>query len=314
MIAMFSSIIVTASLAFFSQAQEPQTFLVADGSSSGTYQEFLKEIVAGTTDSGIVFKEMPSSGAIDNLDKLINNEVMGAFVHSDVLFHRSKAEGSQLQEKYKTLLALFNEDVHFVSLANSTRKIGGFAGYGGKPVVFKDVNDLSNGGRVGAAGGGFITANVIKLLGDISYTITNFSNGKEVLAALDNGAIDAAVFVGAAPLPNLKDLGNNYKLLPIPSSTADKLKVIYKPSSVTYTKMSPNGVSTVSAQCLFVAKVYKSKKMINTLSTFRNSFFDHLAEIKETPGNHKKWQDVSPEEHGTWSWMELPGATNSVAK
>jgi TRAP-type uncharacterized transport system substrate-binding protein len=304
-------VIVSLTVGLTGFAQE-STFLVADGSSSGTYQLFLKEIVVATPDSGITFKEVPSSGAVENLDKLINNEVMGAFVHSDVLFHRSKAE-SGLDTKYKTLLALFNEDVHFVALSTAKRTTGGTFGYGAKPVVFKDITDLSNGGRVGAAGGGFITANVIKLLGDISYSIVKFDSGKDVLQALNDGTIDAAVFVGAAPLPNLKDLGANYKLLPIPGNTADKLKLVYKPAVVTYTKMNPNGVPTVSAQCLFVAKVYKSQKMVNTIGAFRKSFFDHLDDIKETPGNHKKWNDVTPEEHGTWPWLELPVA-NTAAK
>ena len=301
-----SVMVCVASVGF---AQE-QTFLVADGSSSGTYQQFLKEIVAATPDSGIVFKEVPSSGAVENLDNLINNNVMGAFVHGDVLFHRSKAE-SGLDSKYKTLLSLFPEDVHFVALSVAKRTSGGFGGFGAKPVVYKDVTDLT-GAHVGAAGGGYITANVIKMLGDLSYSITKFDSGKEVLEALNNGTIDAAVFVGAAPLPNLKDLGNAYKILPITGTTADKLKMVYKPSVVTYTKMSPNGVSTVSAPCVFVAKVYKSPKMVKTLGDFRNSFFAHLDEIKETPGNHKKWNDVSAEDRGTWPWMELP--TAPVAK
>jgi hypothetical protein len=140
-----------------------QEFLVADGSSSGTYQLFLKQIIESTPDSGITFKEVPSSGAIENLDKLINNEVMGAFMHSDVLFHRSKAE-SGLDEKYRTLLALFPEDVHFVAWRNSLKTTGGVAGFGAKPVIIQDIVELSNQrGVVGAAGGGFITANVIKL-------------------------------------------------------------------------------------------------------------------------------------------------------
>jgi hypothetical protein len=118
------------------------------------------------------------------------------------------------------------------------------------------------------------------------------------------------VFVGAAPLPNLKDLGSEYKLLPIPSSVSDKLKMVYTPSSVTYTKMDPSGVPTVSVRCLFIARNYKSKRMITTLDTFRKSFFTHLDDIKETPGNHKKWQDVSDKERGTWTWLDLPSDVN----
>ena len=293
-----------------SHTQESLNFLVAAGSSSGTYQQFLKELVAATPDSGITFKEVPSTGAIDNLDKLINNEVMGAFVHSDVLFHRNKGEiQSGLDTKFKTLLALFQEDVHFLALSQSKKTVGGTLGYGARQVVIKDVTQLV-GMKVGAAGGGYITASVIKLLSDIPYQIVKFETGKDLIQALNDGIVDAAVFTGAAPLPNLKDFGPQYKLLPIPSSVAEKMKLVYRPTTITYTKMNPNSIQTVSAQCLLVSKVYRTPKMVNTLQQFRNSFMAHLDDIKEQPGNHKKWQDVTPEEHGTsWPWMEFPVTT-----
>ncbi len=290
------------------------TFLVADGSSSGTYQQFLKEIVAGTPDSGIVFKEIPSSGAIENLDKLINNEVMGAFMHSDVLFHRNKNEpDAKLDSKFETILALFPEDVQFVALTTSKHLVGGYAGFGAKPIVIRNISDLG-GLKVGCAGGGYITTSLIKLLSDIPYQIVKFDSGKDVLAALANGDIDAAEFTGAAPLPNLKDLGTDYKILPIDGSVSEKLKMVYRKSTVTYTKMNAQPVNTVCAQCLFVGKVYKSKKMRGILESFRKAFTEHLDDIKETPGNHKKWQDVDPDDHGFWPWMTLDDTNVAVKK
>lgn len=299
--------LLTAVMAVTAFSQE--TLLVANGSSSGTYEQFLKEIEAAIPDSGIVFKRVPSSGAIENLDKLINNEVSAAFLHSDVIYFRSKAEAG-LDQRYKTLLPLFNEDVHFLTLTESKRKTGGTFGYGAKPVVFRDVSDLA-GYKVGAAGGGYVTSQVIRLQGEINYQVVQFNSGKELLEALNAGTVDAVEFTGAAPLTILKDLGPQYRLLPIPSQTIDKLKAVYKPSNVTYNKMSPNGVPTVAAQCLFVAKVYKTPRMVNQLATFRNAFYAHLDELKETPGNHKKWQDVSVDDHGPWPYLELP--TNSIA-
>lgn len=304
------TLITTLVLCLAASAQE---FLVADGSSSGTYKKFLQELTVATVDSGITFKEVESHGAIDNLALLIDNKVMGAFMHSDVLAHRAKNEPTaQLDTKFKTLLALFPEDVHFLALTESKRMVGGTLGYGAKPIVIKSLDNLA-GLNVGAAGGGWITANMVKLLSDVPYKILpTYASGAEVIAALDRGDIDAAVFVGASPLPNLENLGPKYKLLPIVGPTAEKLKIQYRPSSVTYTKMSPTPVTTVSAQCLFVSKTYKSPKMVNTLTVFRNTFFAKLDEIKETPGNHKKWQDVDPENHGPWPYMELSTNAPSV--
>jgi TRAP-type uncharacterized transport system substrate-binding protein len=287
--------------------QAPVTLLVADGSSSGTYAQIMKELMVGVMDQNgvalVTFKEVESHGAVENLDLLVNNKVAVAFMHSDVINFRSNAEDLS---RFKTLLALFHEDVHFVALTTSKTIVGGWHGIGGKPLVLNSIQDLE-GCKVGAAGGGFITAKTIQLNGQLRYEVTQFNSGSEVLAALDKGEIDAAVFVGAAPLPNLEKLDNNYKILPIPSLIQDRLKGVYKSSTVTYTKMSPNAVSTVSAQCLMVSKTYKSEKMVSQLAAFRKAFYAHLDDIKETPGNHKKWADVSETERGRWPWLSLPG-------
>ena len=137
------------------------------------------------------------------------------------------------------------------------------------------------------------------------YQIVQYTSGSDVLRALGAGEVDAALFVGAAPLPNLKDLGPGYKLLPIPGNVVDKLKILYQSSQVTYTKMSPQPISTVSVPCLFVSRVYKSKKMVAALQTMRKAFYENLDTLKETPGNHKKWQDVDPNFHGPWAWLNL---------
>lgn len=295
-----SIIVFTLLFAVCAMAQD---FLVADGSSSGTYQQFLKEITTACADSPIHFKEIPSSGAIENLDKLVNNEVSAAFMHSDVIYFRGQAENL---DKFRTLLALFNEDVHFLALAQSKRIVGGHLGFGGSPLQLNDISDLK-GCKVGAAGGGFITIQVIRLQSQVTYEVVQFGSGKEVMDALNTGTIDCAVFVGAAPLPNIKDLGKDYKLLPIPSLVSDRLKSVYKPTTITYTKMSPNGISTIAAQCLFVSKTYKSQKMVQQLDDFRKLFYSKLDDLKETPGNHKKWGDVEADERGHWPWLTLPG-------
>lgn len=293
--------ILSVVMAFTATAQE---ILIAAGSSSGTYQKFLKEMSLATSKSGLTFKEVDSHGAIENLDRLVNNEVQAAFMHSDVIFFRSQAEDLS---KFKTLLALFREDVHFLALTTSKRMSGGRFGtsYGAAPIVINSVADLT-GCKVGAAGGGFVTTQVIRIQSGINYEVIQFGTGDEVMAALNAGTIDAAVYVGAAPLPNLKDLGAKFKLLPVPSLIVDKMKSVYRPSSVTYTKMSPYAVTTISAQALLVTKVYRSPTMISQMDTFRKTFFEKLDELKETPGNHPKWQQVEATSRGVWPWMDLP--------
>lgn len=276
-----------------------QELKIADGSSSGTYQQMVKEVV-GVCGDAVSIVEVPASGAVENLDKLIGNEANAAFMHSDVIYFRSQREDLG---NLKTLLALFREDVHFVVL-NRPYKQGGWKSYASQGADLETVSDLKD-LTIGAAGGGYITANVIRLQAEIPYTVQQFDSGKEVLSALASGRIAAAVFVGASPLPNLKDLGKEYKLLSFGESTIAKLKAVYRPTTITYTKMSPSAVPSVATDALLVTREYKTPKMQGVLRKFRSCFYSKLDELKETPGTHKAWQQVEASNHGKWAWYDL---------
>jgi TRAP-type uncharacterized transport system substrate-binding protein len=278
-----------------------QELKIADGSSSGTYQEMVKQIVK-VCGNIVPISEVPASGAVENLDKVIGNEANAAFLHSDVIWNRNQRAPEDVAN-IKTLLALFKEDVHFVVL-NKPFKEGGWKSMANSGTNLDSISDLKD-LTVGAAGGGFITANVIRLQSEITYKVVSFDSGKEVLTALNNGTIAAAVFVGAAPLPNLKDLGKEYKILSISESTRDKLKSVYRPTTITYTKMSPTAVQSVAADSLLVAREYKTPKFRQALQSFRQCFYRNLDELKETPGTHKAWQQVDQNNHGKWAWYEF---------
>lgn len=297
-------------------AVPPVTLLVSDGSSSGTYKMFFDQMTTVLKEDpsfDMTFQEVESSGAVDNLDNLVNNKASFAFMHSDVLAYRAQ-NGTEDLSHFKTFLALFNEDVHFVTMANP-KKIGGYAGWGQTDLVLNDVSSLGDHPakyrcKVGAAGGGFITANVIKTVGQVDYDVVQYGSGSDALNALRNGQVDAVEFTGAAPLPNLDKLGNDYKLLSFSAGLQDRLRAIYKPTTITYVHMSPQPVSTVCAKCLVVTKEYKSKRMITALDKFRQDILNNLDEIKERPGNHPKWAQVDPTKHGSWPYLELPSDKN----
>lgn len=291
-------------------------FPVAAGSSSGTYKKMLEEINKTFNDMGtnpITFKLVDSHGSTENLDLLVNNKVQGAFLHSDVIYSRAQTDDLS---KFKTLLALHKEEVHFLALSTSktyvTNTTGGTVVFdkriGGKttitPITFNTIEDLK-GFQVGAAGGGFISANVIRLLSQIPYKVVQFNSGSDVMAALNAGQIEVAVFVGGAPLPNLDNLGREYKILPITTAVSERLRTVYRPATVTYNKMNPNPVPTVAADCLFISREYKTAHLLKPIRDFRNAFYGALDALKETPGNHRKWQEVSAEERGRWPWLEL---------
>ena len=288
------------------------TISIADGSTSKTYETIISQLKPFVSDS-VNLEEVPSTGAVQNLDLLINNKVQLAMLHNDVYEFRSKSNPAIL-DKFKTVLKLYSEEVHFVALKTSKRLVGGGYFSKGTPVVLNTIEDLKD-LNVGAAGGGAISAQVIKLETDIPYHFTEYKKGDDVLAALNSGEIDAAVFVGGAPLTNLANLGPEYQILSIPSSDVDKLKQVYHAATVTYTNMRPDSVDTVAADCVLVGRVYKTPKFINALATLRNAVDTKLTELQETTGSHPKWQEVqaSGDNHGTLPWMDLPPPTATAA-
>jgi TRAP-type uncharacterized transport system substrate-binding protein len=288
------------------------TILIADGSTSHTYETIISQLKPFVQDS-VTLQEVPSTGAVQNLDLLINNKVQLAMLHNDVYEFRSKSNPAIL-DKYKTVLKLYSEEVHFVALKTSKRMVGASFFSKGTPMVLNTIEDLKD-LNVGAAGGGAISAQVIKLETDIPYHFIEYKKGDDVLAALNNGDIDAAVFVGGAPLTNLENLGPDYQILSIPSTDVDKLKQVYHAASVTYTNMRPDSVDTVAADCVLIGRVYKTPKFINALATLRAAVDTKLTEIQETTGSHPKWQEVQPssDNHGTLPWMDLPAPAGATA-
>lgn len=63
----------------------------------------------------------------------------------------------------------------------------------------------------------------------------------------------------------------------------------------------------MSAQALVLTRQYKSPKMVAPQRALRQCVLDNLDELKETPGRHRKWREVNPDDHGTWEWYEIAG-------
>lgn len=292
---------VAVSLAFSVTAASAQQLKVATGSPEGTYSQMFKEMNDKCAEV-LPTIEVNTSGSLENITNLLGNQVNAGFVQTDVLYFKGNTEDLS---NVKTLIALHPEEVHFVARQESGIKQGGFAGVGGKPVVFQTINDLS-GYKVGAVGGSFISAQVIRLQAEIQYQTVQFDSNKDLLAALQAGQIQAAVLVGGAPLGAVSELDRNYKLLTIPESTAAKLKGVYRTARVSYPKMNMNGIPTIATDALLVTREYKTEKYVMGLSKFRSCVLNNLDELKETTGTHPKWQSVDPSNKGKWAYYELP--------
>jgi TRAP-type uncharacterized transport system substrate-binding protein len=295
-------ILVLALIALPAQAQQLK---VATGSPTGTYSKMLKEASA-LCGSSVALMEQNTSGSMENVNLLTGNQVNGAFVQTDVLSFRAKTEdlGS-----VKTLVTLHPEEVHLYVPESSGIKSGGMVGIGGTEVQFRTIKDLA-GYKVGAAGGGFITAQVIRLQAEVAFSVAEYPDNKALLAALAANQIQAALFVGGSPLGVISEAKSG-RLLSFPEDVVTKLKAVYRPARINYANIRQMGVTTVATDALFVTREYKTAKFTEALSKLRECIYGHIDELKETTGMHPKWQAVDPENRGKWVYYELP--TTAVA-
>lgn len=278
---------------------------VATGSATGTYHRMFTEF-QGVCKDQIMQIEVPSKGSVDNMDKILGNEVNAAIVQTDVLFYRARNEDLG---GIKTLFSLYPEEVHVVTASVSPIKVGGYLGMGAKPLQLNSVADLA-GQRIAAWGGSIVTAQVIRLQSEINFTVAEVADFKDAMAALNAGQVAAIIMVGGQPMSDIKSLNNAYKLLAFPEATIGKLKSVYVPAKLNYSGMGQggSGIQSIATESLFVTRSYKTDKYVSALRDLRQCFTKNLPSLQETTGFHKKWSAVSSDNTGKWSFYEFPAA------
>lgn len=276
-----------------------QAIKISTGSSSGSYSRITKELSTACMSLQPV-AESNSAGSMENVDRLVGNTTQAAFVQTDVLFFRSRSEDLS---SVKTLVAFHPEQVHVVATAQVFKE-GGTLGFGAKEVQMNTLDDLQ-GRTVVASGGSFITAQVIRLQTEINFNLVEVETADLAIKYLTEGKASAAILVGGAPLNTISVLDKRFKLLAFTENHIGKLKNVYKPAKLNYSKIGAAGVSTVSTDAILVSREYKTPKMIESLSKLRKCIMDNAAEIAETDGTHPAWQSVDVTNQGKWPWYEL---------
>jgi TRAP-type uncharacterized transport system substrate-binding protein len=299
---------------FFVKAfgQEVKPFKVAEGSVSGTYGAMFAEIQEACSTPQLPLEKIDGvTDAVSNLNAVVNSQANAGFVRSDVIFFRGMGEDLS---SIKTLFSLWPEEVHIVALkTTSVTKPGKYFGSNVTQVELQSFGDL-NGMKIGAAGGNVITGQVLCSQAGVQCEIVQFDDGKQVFAALDSGAVQAAVFTAGQPLANISGLSAaNHKLLPILDIHAEKLKGVYRPARLYYPKLATGSIPTVAADALFVTRTYRTQEKIRQLGELRQCFYTKLDELKDN-GRNPKWQQVDSNNPGKWAWYELPSATQQASQ
>lgn len=293
--------------------QADNRITVAADSSSGTYVKMLNEVVARCdSDKLNITQAKNGGGAPGNLDALVNNQAQAAFLHSDV--YQFNAQADSQYAKFQTLVALYPEPIHVIVLRDSGLTAGGHLGFGSSAVVFNNLGDLK-GYIVGAAGGGVYTAKILTGQGQGGFQVVAYNKGDEVIAALQNHQIQAAIFVGAAPLPNLAALPRGvYKLIPIGEVIGAQVSGVYRPTTINYASngMTVGPVKTLAPVATLLTRKYSTPTKVNAQIEFRRCFYAHLDELKDEGAPN--WQQVDAGDQGVIKWLELPSAPLPIKK
>jgi len=299
------NMIIAAAAVLFTVSAQAQQVKVGTGGPKGTYHALFANIAEKCGDQ-MAMVEVPSSGSLENLDRLTGKEVGAAFLQTDALF--ASAQGRDLGA-VKTLVAFNKESVHVITLIASGMKSGGVVGIGGKEVVFNNVEDLV-GMKVAAAGGSLITAQLVRLQGQVNWTVVPAKDNDDAMAQLKSGAVQAVMMVGGQPFPFMKTLGPEYKLVGFKPGTIELLKTVYVADKLSYPKLSVNAVNTIATEALLVTRTYNTPDKLNMLASFRKCVYDNVPVFQDADGAHPAWAQVDITNKGKWAYYDLPAVAS----
>ena len=189
-------------------------FTIATGPSEGTYFQIAQDIKNVAGKEGIDIQVMPTKGSIENIQLLGSGKVELAIVQLDALRFVSdvlkQQRGIDLFDSIKVILNLYPEEIHVLSNKNDIETFYQLAG--------KRVS-------VGTEGGGSaVTAAVLFGIYDIQATVS-FDAFEDAVKKMEQGNLDAVVFVGGAPVPFIEKLDSKFHFVRLPANPA--LEQIY---------------------------------------------------------------------------------------
>jgi TRAP transporter TAXI family solute receptor len=195
-------------------AQVAWAFTMATGPSDGTYFQVAQDIKNLATRDGVDVQVTPTKGSIENIQLLATGKVDLAIVQLDALRFASDVlkeyKKLDLFDSIKIVLNLYPEEIHVLT---NKKDIQTFYHLEGKRV------------SVGTEGGGSaLSAAVLFSVYDINATIS-FERFEEAVRKVDEGALDAVIFVGGAPVPFIDKLAGKLHLVRLPANPA--LEQIY---------------------------------------------------------------------------------------
>jgi uncharacterized protein len=200
-------------------AQTASALTIATGPSDGSYFQVAQDIKNIAGKEGIDLQVMPTKGSLENIDLLGSGKVDLAIVQLDALRFISDVvkqdAGLDVFERIKVVMNLYPEEIHILT---NKKEIQTFYHLDGKRV------------SVGPPGGGTaVTAAVLFNVYDIKSTVSE-EPFEEAVKNMEQGALDAVIFVGGAPVPFIGKLTGKFQFVRLPASPV--LEQIYLRTSL----------------------------------------------------------------------------------
>jgi uncharacterized protein len=200
-------------------AEAAFAFTIATGPSDGTYFQIAQDIKNLAAKDGVELQVASTKGSLENIQLLGAGKVDLAIVQLDALRFVSEIlkqqKGLDLFDSIKVILNLYPEEIHVLSNKNDIQT---FYQLEGKRL------------SVGTEGGGTaITAAVLLAMYDIKPTVS-FDTFDDAMKKMEQGQLDAVMFVGGAPVPFIGKLDSKVHFLRLPANPA--LEQIYVRTSL----------------------------------------------------------------------------------
>jgi TRAP transporter TAXI family solute receptor len=194
-------------------------FTIATGPSDGSYFQIAQDIKNVAGKEQIDVQVLPTKGSIENIQLLGAGKVDLAIVQLDALRFVSDVlktkKDFDLFDSIKVILNLYPEEIHVLSNKNDIQT---FYQLEGKRI------------SVGTEGGGTaITAAVLLSVYDLNATVS-FDTFDDAMKKMEQGNLDAVMFVGGAPVPFIGKLDSRVHFVRLPANPA--LEQIYLRTSV----------------------------------------------------------------------------------